>query len=361
MQKKKDGAMYAPKGRSKPVCAPGDFPVGVIGLDHGHIYGMCNGLTEAGAEITLVYDSDPAKVAQFQQAFPSAKAAASKDEVYASNVKMIASASIPLDRGPLGVEAMRHGKDFFVDKPPLITLEHLEQVRQTVRETGQKFFCYFSERLHVEGSVYAQQLLEQGKIGKVVQVMGWGPHRMGPESSRPDWFFEKDVYGGILTDIGCHQIEQIIFFSGAKDARIVHSRAGNYNHPGRPGLEDFGDCMIECDNGVTGYFRVDWFTPKGLGAWGDGRTIIEGTDGYIEIRKYIDIANNAEGDQVYYVDHEGEHHCCASGKCGFPFFGGIIRDCLDHTELVMKQDYIFRVIELAIQAEREAEKVGFKR
>lgn len=167
--------MYAPKGRSKPVCAPGDFPVGVIGLDHGHIYGMCNGLTEAGAEITLVYDSDPAKVAQFQQAFPSAKAAASKDEVYASNVKMIASASIPLDRGPLGVEAMRHGKDFFVDKPPLITLEHLEQVRQTVRETGQKFFCYFSERLHVEGSVYAQQLLEQGKIGKVVQVMGWGP------------------------------------------------------------------------------------------------------------------------------------------------------------------------------------------
>ena len=128
-----------------------------------------------------------------------------------------------------------------------------------------------------------------------------------------------------------------------------------------PGLEDFGDCMIECDNGVTGYFRVDWFTPKGLGAWGDGRTIIEGTDGYIEIRKYIDIANNAEGDQVYYVDHEGEHHCCASGKCGFPFFGGMIRDCLDHTELVMKQDYIFRVIELAIQAEREAEKVGFKR
>ena len=100
MQEKKDGAMYAPKGRSKPVCAPGDFPVGVIGLDHGHIYGMCNGLTEAGAEITLVYDSDPAKVAQFQQAFPSAKAAASKDEVYASNVKMIASASIPLDRGP---------------------------------------------------------------------------------------------------------------------------------------------------------------------------------------------------------------------------------------------------------------------
>ena len=146
----------------------------------------------------------------------------------------------------------------------------------------------------------------------------------------------------------------------AKDARIVHSRTGNYNHPNRPKLEDFGDCMIECDNGVTGYFRVDWFTPKGLGAWGDGRTIIEGTDGYIEIRKYIDVANSAEGDQVYYVDHEGEHHCCASGKCGFPFFGGMIRDCLDRTELVMKQDYIFRVIALAMQAEREAEKVGFK-
>lgn len=360
MQEKKDGATYAPKGKSQPVCAKGEFPVGVIGLDHGHIYGMCNGLTEAGATIELVYDPDPEKVRQFLQAFPEARVAASKDEVYQSDVKLIASAAIPVDRGPLGVEAMLHGKDFFVDKPPLITPEHLEQVRAAAKQTGRKFFCYFSERLHVEGSVYAQKLLEEGAIGKVIQIMGWGPHRMGPESGRPDWFFDKDRYGGILTDIGCHQIEQIIFFSGAKDARIVRSRTGNYGHTNHALLEDFGDCMIECDNGVTGYFRVDWFTPNGLGAWGDGRTLIVGTDGYIEIRKYIDVANSSEGDHVYYVNHEGEHHVCASGKCGFPFFGGMIRDCLDRTELVMKQDYIFRVIELAMQAERDAEHVGFK-
>lgn len=359
MQEKKDGASYAPKGKICHVCQPGDFPVGVIGLDHGHIYGMCNGLSEAGATIALVYDPDPAKVQQFCTAFPEAKAASSASEVYASNVKLIACAAVPADRCAIGLEAMRHGKDFFADKPPLTTFSQLEQARQAVAQTGRKFMVYFSERLHVEASVCAQQLLQQGAIGRVIQVMGWGPHRLN-EPSRPDWFFDRSRYGGIITDIGSHQIEQLVFFSGAKDARIVSSRTGNYAHPEHPDFEDFGDATIECDNGVTGYFRVDWFTPDGLGAWGDGRTLIIGTKGYIELRKYIDVANSREGDHVYYVDQDGEHHLCVSEQCGFPFFGQLIRDCLDRTETAMAQDYIFRIMQLTLEAQQQAQHVTFK-
>ena len=359
MQEKKDGGSYAPKGKLNRVCAPGEFPVGVIGLDHGHIFGMCNGLQEAGADICLVYDPDPKKVELFRKAFPQAEAAASKEEVLNSSVKLIASAAVAADRCPLGVEAMEHGKDFFSDKPSITTFEQLAAARECTARTGRKFFTYFSERLHVEASVYAQQLLDAGTIGRVVQVMGWGPHRMGL-MQRPEWFFDCDRFGGILTDIGCHQIEQIVHFAGAKDAKIVQSRMGNYAHGEYPKFQDFGDAMLVCDNGVTGYFRVDWFTPDGLGAWGDGRTLIVGTNGYIEIRKYIDVASSKEGDHVYWVDGIGEHHYCASGQCGFPFFGMLIRDCLDRTEKAMEQDYIFRIMELAIQAQRQADWVQYK-
>jgi predicted dehydrogenase len=315
---------------------------------------MCNGLTEAGANIAWVYDPDSEKAAAFHKAFPQARIAQSEAEVLGDpNVKLIASASIPCDRAALGMRAFDHGKDFFSDKPPCVTLDEVAMIRKRTAETGRKYFVYYSERLHVEGAVYAEQLIAQGAIGRVVQVMGWGPHRASV-NTRPPWFFDPARYGGILVDIGCHQLEQILTFAGAKDAHISLSRVANYNHPQHPDFEDFGDITLVCDNGVAGYCRLDWFTPDGLGAWGDGRTLIVGTDGYIEIRKYIDIALSREGDHVYLVNHEGERMIPAAGQCGFPYFGRLIRDCLDRTETAMTQAHALRSIELAIRAQNMA-------
>ena len=353
MQKKADGQNYAPKGKSEAVCAAGEFPIGVIGLDHGHIYGMCNGLTESGANIALVYDPDPEKVAAFHQVFPDVPVARSEEEVLESSVKLIATASVPDHRGEVAIKTLKHGKHVFADKPPVITKDQLSRARAAVDESGCKLGVYYSERLHVEASVYAENLIRDGAIGKVISVMGLGPHRINIPS-RPEWFFDKKRSGGILVDIGCHQIEQILYFSGASDATIQTSRVANYHNKDYPNFEDFGDATITCDNGAAGYFRVDWFTPKGLGAWGDGRTVVLGTDGYIELRKYLDVARDPEGDHVYMVNHEGEHHFVAANTCGFPFFGRFIRDCLDGTENAMKQSHAFRAIELAIEASEQA-------
>lgn len=358
MQAKADGQNYAPKGRAKPVCGPGEFPVGVIGLDHGHIYGMCNGLTEAGAGISLVWDPDPAKIELFRKTFPSAGVAGSKAQILEdTSIKLIASAAVPADRCGIGIEAMNHGKDYFADKPPLVERAQLEEARSCTARTGKKFGVYYSERLHVEAAVYAGELLSQGAIGKAVHIMGAGPHRLSAPS-RPEWFWDKARYGGILVDIGCHQIEQILAYAGAKTAKILSASTANYHSTNYPGFEDFGCASLVCDNGVSGYFRVDWFTPDGLGAWGDGRTFIIGTDGYIEIRKYIDVASDREGDHVIVVNHKGEQHIKAAGICGFPFFGSFIRDCLDHTQTAMTQEHIFTVMELAISAQECALAAG---
>ena len=354
MQIKANGQNYAPKGTTHAVCAEGEFPVGIIGLDHGHIYGMCNGLQEAGATLSKVYDPDPEKMILFQRTFPQVSIAKDEKEILEDeSIKLVASASIPVDRGPLGIKTMRHGKDYFTDKPPFTTVGQVGQARKAVKETGHIYGVYYSERLHVEAATYATELLQQGAVGRVVQVMGWGPHRASI-ASRPSWFFDKKSYGGILVDIGCHQIEQFLSFSGAKDARVISSRTANYHYKQYPLFSDFGDATLVADNGCANYFRVDWLTPDGLGTWGDGRTIILGTDGYIELRKYIDIARDSEGDHVYLVNHEGEHHTCVAGKMGFPFFGRFIRDCLDRTETAISQEIVFRAIELAIEAEEKA-------
>lgn len=349
-----DGQNYAPKGKACKVCGKGEFPVGVVGLDHGHIYGMCNALSEAGADIDCVYDGDQAKVDRFLKDFPQARQARSAEEIYLDpKITLVATAAIPSERADISVMALLSGKHVFSDKPGCTTMAQLQRLRKTVRETGLRYGIYFSERLHVEAATYADRLIAEGKIGKVVQTIVLGPHRLNRET-RPDWFFQKDKYGGILTDIGCHQIEQILHYCGAQDARLVTSHVGNYTISDIPEFEDFGDASFVCDNGTSGYFRVDWFTPKGLRAWGDGRTVILGTEGYIELRKYIDVARADKGNMVYYANREGEFVVDANNTLGFPFFGAFIKDCLNHQELSIAQEYTFKVMELAIQAENNA-------
>ena len=274
-----DGMHYAPKGKPAPVVKPGEFVFAAVGLDHGHIGGMCNGLMEAGATLKWIYDPDPAKVEQYCKMYPQARAARSEAEVLEDpEVRLVAGACVTSQRCALGLRVIAAGKDYFTDKAPLTTLEQLAAARKATAETGRKYMCYYSERLHVESAVYAGHLIAQGAIGKVLNVTGFGPHRLGA-AGRPKWFFEKEKYGGILCDIGSHQIEQFLFFAGEEDARVQFSRVANYAHPEYPELEDYGDCSIVGANGATNYFRVDWFTPDGLRTWGDGTHLYSGHPG----------------------------------------------------------------------------------
>jgi len=249
---------------------------------------------------------------------------------------------------------MEAGKDYFTDKGPFTTLDQLAEARGVTARTGRKYMVYYSERLHVECAIHAGDLIRQGAIGRVVQVVGLGPHRLNAPS-RPAWFFEKTKFGGILCDIGSHQIEQFLYYTGAKDARVTHALATNFANPGHPELEDFGEASLVADNGATNHFRVDWFTPAGLRTWGDGRTFILGTEGYIELRKYIDVARQPEGDHLYLVNDNGEQHLELQGKVGYPFFGELILDCLTRTENAMTQAHAFKAAELCLIAQSVAD------
>ena len=353
---KRDGMNYAPTGKPAPVVKPGEFVIAAAALDHGHIYGQCNGLIEAGAMLKWVYDPDPQKVEAFTKRFPQAQVARSLDEIlHDREVRLVAAAAVPSERGPLGLRVMDAGKDYFTDKCPFTTMAQLDAARRKAVETKRKYMVYYSERLHVESAMFAGELVQQGAIGRVLQVIGLGPHSHGKPGSRPAWFYEKEKYGGILCDIGSHQCEQFLHYAGASDATVEHARVENFHNPQYPELEDFGEATLKGDNGASFYFRVDWFTPAGLGTWGDGRTLIMGTDGYIELRKYIDVGRDKTGDHLYLVNQQGTQHMELGGKVGFKFFGELILDCLHRTEKAMTQAHAFKAAELCLRAQAAAD------
>lgn len=354
---KSDGMNYAPVGKPSPVVNPGEFVFAAVALDHGHINGQCRGLTEAGGELRYVYDPDPAKVERFQSTFPGVKALRSIDEVLEQkDVQLIASAAIPCDRGPLGLRVMDAGKDYFTDKAPFTTFAQLDAARDKVAKTGRKYAVYYAERIHTECGVRAGQLIEQGAIGRVVQVMGMGPHRSNP-STRPDWFWDPERNGGILCDIGSHQFEQFLTYSGCQEATIARAAVANYHHKNHPKFQDWGEANLVGDNGSTNYVRLDWLNPQGLRTWGDGRLFILGTGGYIELRKYLNVGAELEGDHLFLVDDKGEHHLRCHGEVGFPFFGKLILDCLNRTENAMTQSHAFKAAELCLKAQAQAVRI----
>jgi len=341
-------------GAIGPACEPGEFQFGFSGLDHGHAYGMSSALIQAGGRVAAVYDPDPAKTAAYTAQFPQARVAASLDELLEDpSVSLVACAAVPSRRIETGLAVQGAGKHFFSDKPGFVSLEDLARARSSVKKTGRIWAIYYSESVHNEAAVYAGALIRQGAVGKVLNVVGLGPHRMAP-ATRPDWFFDPSRAGGILTDLASHQIEQFFFFTGVEDARILMSRVRNVTQPGHPDFQDFGELALLGPGGESGYFRVDWFTPDGLGIWGDGRVTILGTEGFIEIRKYIDIGRDPQGDHVYLVNGRGEEHRKVTGTVGFPFFRNLILDCLRGTRTAMGQDHAFRVAELALQAQESA-------
>ncbi len=326
----------------------------VIGITHGHIYGQVRCLLEAGATFVSwhAYEHEAVLVPEFAAAFPQARQVASEAEILEdAQLQLIVTSTVPADRAPLGVRVMQHGKDFMSDKPGVTTLGQLAEVRAVQAATGRIYSICYSERFENRATTHASTLVQQGAIGRVLQTIGLGPHR-GNLGTRLPYFFERERYGGILCDIGSHQFDQFLHFTGSTRADIVAAQVGNLNHPQHPGLEDFGDVMLRGDGG-TGYVRVDWFTPDGLPVWGDGRLTILGTDGYIELRKYIDIAGKPGASHLFIADKQGVRHIdCAQVE--LPYGRQLVHDVLNRTETAMSQAHCFLVTELALTAQARA-------
>ena len=337
---------------------------GVCGISHDHILGMVAAVQRGGGELVSVWGAEPAKLAAFSRRHPGVKVAASQDAVIEdASLQLVLSSHIANERAGIGMRAMRAGKDFLSDKPGITTLEDLAAVRRVIGETGRLYGILYSERLEVPAAVYAGELIGQGAIGDVIQTINIAPHQIvqhagdaGGAAPRPDWFWEERQFGGILCDIGSHQIDQFLFYTGSTKAEVVASQVANLRHKTHPHFQDFGDMMLRGDRGF-GYVRLDWFTPDGLGTWGDGRLFVLGTNGYIEVRKYTDVAVAPRGNNLFVVDGKRARYIdCSAGPV--PFGHQFVADIVNRTHLAQDQTQCLLAAELAIRAQLQAARVN---
>ncbi len=341
---------------NSPVRPKDSIRFSVIGINHNHINGMVSSIIKGGGELVMVYAKEPDLLKGFTRAFPTAKVARSEEEILEDNsIQLVASAGIPVERAPLGIRVMQAGKDYMTDKPGILTFEQFKKVKKVQKETNRIYSIMYSERLGSPAAVKAGELIQAGAIGKVVQTIGMGPHRMTPKT-RPDWFFDPNKGGGILCDIGSHQCDQFLYYTGAKQAEVNFSQIGNFNLPAYPNFQDFGDMSVRSQH-ASGYIRIDWFTPDGLATWGDGRVFILGTDGFIEMRKYIDVAGRKGGNHLFLANQkETTYYDCSAVY--MPYGEQLVSDVVNRTETAMPQEHCFLATELALTAQKIARKLN---
>ncbi len=324
-----------------------------IGINHSHIYGQVNLLLREGAEFVAFHAIEDDLATPFAAKYPQAKRVADPAAILEDpTIHMVLTSAILNERADISIAAMRHGKDVMSDKPGMTSHAQLAELRRVQQETGRIYSVCYSEHFETGSTVKAGELVAAGAIGEVIHTIGLGPHAIR-NNQRPDWFFDRERYGGILCDIGSHQCEQFLFFSGTLDAEVISATVANRANPDRPGLQDVGDMHLRSPR-TTGYVRLDWFTPAGLPTWGDGRLTILGTEGYIELRKYIDIAGRPGTDHLFLVDGKGVNYIdCAN--VDLPYGRQLIADVLNRTETAMSQAHCFKAMELALDAQKLAE------
>lgn len=351
----------------EPAIPPGKIKFAVININHPHIYGMTSAIKRGGGELVALYAKEEDLAAAFLKSYPEAKRVSNEKEILEDpSIHLVLSSGIPDERAPLGIRVMKHGKDYLTDKPGIITLKEMAEVRKVQKETKRIYSIMYSERLENRGTEKASQLVKAGAIGQVIQTINIAPHRISNNigktglAVRPDWFWDKKRYGGIITDIGSHQFDQYLHFTGSTEAEVLMSQVGNFHHPEAPLFEDFGDVMLS-GNGGVGYIRVDWFTPDALDSWGDGRLTIMGTEGYIEVRKNTDILSGRKGgNHLYLVNKKEMIHMDCNNET-LPFGPLFVDDVVNRTETAMSQAHCFLATELALKAQKNARMIDLKK
>jgi predicted dehydrogenase len=336
----------------------------VCGISHPHIYGMTEAVKRGGGVLVKVWALEPDLLAAFQKRYPDVAVASTQDEIiHDPSIQLVLSSQIANERAPLGVRCMKAGKDFLSDKPGIATLEQLKEVRETITSTKRIYAIMYSERLEVKAAVKAGELVQAGAIGKVIQTINIAPHQIrqrpgsdagsaGSIDGRPPWFWKDVQFGGILCDIGSHQVDQFLYYTGSTKAEVVASQVANIRHPNHPQFQDFGDMMLRGNNGF-GYVRLDWFTPYGLGTWGDGRLFILGTDGYIELRKYTNVAVSKQGNNLFIVD-QNEARYIDCNNLTLPFGPQFVSDIVNRTHTAQDQTQCLLAAEISIKAQMHA-------
>jgi len=327
--------------------------IALVGADHNHLYEIIDRLVKAGAE--AVAHTAEGQFVEHYSRWQTGSAERSFDDILADDsIDLIVTAAIPNRRASIALAAIEAGKHVISDKPGLTTMDQLDALRSAVADRpGRPWTVLFTERFENRAINEAVRLAQSGAVGTVVHVVGAGPHTMWAER-RPDWFWDPEATGGILVDVGSHQVDQFMSITGAvaADVSIVSSMVGNVASAEHPDMQDIGSMTLAAGV-VVGDHRLDYLTARGLGTWGDCRLMIVGTEGAIEARANVDIAGYEGSEHLIVVDAEGTRRVDISGVV-VDWAELALADVADDGEQLMTQQHAIDVTDVCLRARAAA-------
>lgn len=273
-----------------------ELRVAMAGLAHGHGTGFLKSLSALpGVKIVGFFDSEnPQAAKQASEEFGTPVYEDLEQLLRHAGANMMLTAAVNDKKSQYIVQALDAGLHCMADKPLVSSMEELESIERALeRNKSSKLYLMLTERFNA-ALVAAKQIVDRGEIGRVTNIVAIRPHRLNPEA-RPAWMFDSRRYGGILNDIGIHDLDIARWFTGNEMDRVLAASTSNHRSCCFTDFNDNGEAMVRMKDGAIAFIYVHWMTPDAYPAHGETRFIITGTRGQIEV-------NSPEQTVRYYSD-----------------------------------------------------------
>ena len=323
----------------------GAVGVGVVGLEHLHVFELVHGLRAAGARV-LAHTGGGTLTPEFSGWLPESRTTDREGVLSDPEVDLVVLAGVPADRADDAVAALTAGRSVLADKPGVTTLGQLDRVCDAVAASPGRWWVLFTERFGVPAVRHAAELARAGAIGRVVAVQGSAPHRAA-FASRPAWFADPNRAGSLLVDLATHQVDQFLAVTGATEARVVHAASGNVAAPELPEVHDVAELVLE-GGGARGVHRVDFLEADGFPAWGDVRLVVTGTGGRLEVRTPV-VHGDAGEPELWITDDESHRRVDVPDRVTWA--EDLLADLADGGERLMSREHPVAVSRIVLEAE----------
>lgn len=251
-----------------------------IGFAHGHIDSVVRGFRAMpGVELVGIWDADPHRLADRQAKLGVPAFADYREMLDATKPHFAAVCPANCDKGDVIAECAARGVHVFADKPLVIRRPDLEKAETAVRRSGIEAWAYLTLRYSPPFYTIAQRIAG-GEIGEVVSVYAAGPHKLNlPMRTRE--MLDADLNGGVLVDLGSHDIDLARWYIGREPVDVVATMACR-RFTQVPNFYDTAQAFFRFEGNIPAYIEESWLQPDA--SRGDRRCLVVGTQGTLEYR-----------------------------------------------------------------------------
>jgi len=157
------------------------------------------------------------------------------------------------------ITVMERGIDVFCDKPIAPDMAEADRMIEAMRRTGRKLMVFQPHRGTAEVAA-ARHIIESDLLGPIFMIK----RARGSYVRRNDWQSLKKYGGGMLNNYGAHLIDQLLYLTQSKAAKIAcHLRS----IASLGDADDVVSALIEMESGVICSLEINMAVSQSMPSW----------------------------------------------------------------------------------------------